>query len=451
MRRGRSILVLAAATAVAVGGVLTLDREPDTAARSGELVFPALLDQVNAVARVRVTGHEGTFTLARDGQVWVVEEKERHPVEPDKMHNLVIGAAGMKRVEPKTGNPDLYPKIRLEDPSGEDAKSARFVFEDASGAELANWVLGDRRPSKSDPARTEIYIRVGDDPQAWLVEGSVPGGRTIIDWLDRLVARIDRQRLRAVEVAHAGGAVVAVRKTLPTDVDFTLDRVPEGREIDARYRINDIGRFLEDLRFEDVVPASTLDFPGSVDKRVRITTFDGLRIHLETVMRDGEAFARLQAEVDETLAEAAKAARAAEGEVGSSGGEGGKSEGDAGSEETDGAEAMGDASPEGENGGGSEGGTGSEEADGAEAVGDASPESGADTESEGEAGAQPKDVTGPLLSLDDVRAGAGKLNARWAGWAYELPSFKRDSIDKRIDELTRPLEEQDEGQEGGDH
>ena len=428
MRRGRSMLVLAAATAVAVGGVLTLDREPDTVARSGELVFPALLDQVNAVARVRVTGHEGTFTLARDGEVWVVEEKERHPVEPDKMHNLILGAAGMKRVEPKTANPDLYPKIRLEDPSGEDAESARFVFEDASGAELASWVLGDRRPSKSDPARSELYIRVGDDPRAWLVEGSVPGGRTIIDWLDRLVARIDRQRLRAVEVAHADGAVVAVRKTLPTDADFTLDRVPEGREIDARYRIDDIGRFLEDLRFEDVVPASTLDFSGSVDKRVRITTFDGLRIRLDTVMRDGEAFARLRAEVDETLAEAAGAA---EGDAGSPGGEGEKSEG----------------------GAGSEGGTGSEDEEGAEAVGDASPGSGADTESEGKAGAQPKDVTGPLLSLDDVRAEAGKLNARWAGWAYELPSFKRDSIDKRIDELTRPLEDEDreEGQEGGDH
>ena len=416
MRGGRSMLVLAAATAVAVGGVLTLDREPDTVARSGELVFPALLDQVNAVARVRVTGHEGTFTLARDGEVWVVEEKERHPVEPDKMHNLILGAAGMKRVEPKTANPDLYPKIRLEDPSGEDAESARFVFEDASGAELANWVLGDRRPSKSDPARSELYIRVGDDPQAWLVEGSVPGGRTIIDWLDRLVARIDRQRLRAVEVAHAAGAVVAVRKTLPTDADFTLDRVPEGREIDARYRINDIGRFLEDLRFEDVVPASTLDFSGSVDKRVQITTFDGLRIRLDTVMRDGEAFARLRAEVDETLAEAAGAA-------------------------------------EGGTGGDSEGGAGSEDEEGAEAVGDASPGSGADTESEGEAGAQPKDVAGPLPSLDDVRAEAGKLNARWAGWAYELPSFKRDSIDKRIDELTQPLEDEDreEGREGGDH
>ena len=176
------------------------------------------------------------------------------------------------------------------------------MLEDASGAELARWVLGNRRPSKSDPGRTELYIRTGDDPQAWLVEGSLPGGRTIIDWVDRLVARIDRERLRAVEVVHADGMTVAVGKRHPTDVDFILQGVPEGHEIDAQYRINDIGRFLEDLRFEDVVPASELDFSGSVDKRVRVITFDGLRIRMETVVRDGESFARLRAEVDEALA-----------------------------------------------------------------------------------------------------------------------------------------------------
>ena len=408
MRGGRSILVLAAVTAVAVGAVLSIDRESSTVARSGELVFPALLDRVNAVARVRVTGSEGAFTLARDGEVWVVEEKERYPVEPDKMHNLILGAAGLKRVEPKTSNPERYPKLRLEEPTGEDAQSARFVLEDASGAELANWVLGDRRPSKSDPGRTELYIRTGDDPQAWLVEGSLPGGRTIIDWVDRLVARIDRERLRAVEVVHADGATVTVSKSLPADVDFALQGLPEGREIDAQYRINDIGRLIEELRFEDVLPASEPDFSGSVDKRVEITTFDGLRIRMETVMRDGESFARLHAEADQTLAEAATAAEAAEGEAG--------------------------AKAEGEVGTRTEGG--------------AAPESGAGTEPEdGEAGAEPENTAGPLRPFDDVRAEAENLNARWADWAYELPSFKRDYIAKRIDELTRPLEDTGEERE----
>ena len=381
MRSARSIFALAAATAIAIGAIIVVDRDSGTTERAGEVVFPTLFEQLNSVVRVRVTGSEGTFSLARGGDAWAVEEKDGYPADPDRVHKLLVGAAGMTRVEPKTSDPDRYPKLWLEDPAGEGAKSVRFSLENEAGAELANWVLGNRRPSKSDASRTELYIRVGDDPLAWLAEGSVPGGSDIVDWIDRAVARIDRQRLRAVEVVHSGGAVVAVSKMLPADHDFMLRDIPPGREVESQYRVNDIGRYLEDLRFEDVATSSTLDFAGSVDKRVEVTTFDGLRIRLETVMRDGEAWARLHAEFDEGLVEDADAAA---------------------------------------------------------------------DESGSEAADRPKEAAGALQSMDEVRAEVERLNARWEDWAYELPSFKRDYLDRGMDSLTRALEEADVERQDGD-
>ena len=105
MRGARTVLVLGIVTLVAVGAVLFVDRGTDTPEPGGDIVFPALLEQVNSVTRVRVTGSEGTFAVARDGDAWVVEEKERHPADPDRVHKLLVGAAGMKRVEPKTSDP----------------------------------------------------------------------------------------------------------------------------------------------------------------------------------------------------------------------------------------------------------------------------------------------------------------------------------------------------------
>ena len=379
MRSARSILVLAAATAIAVGAVIVVDRDSDTTERAGEVVFPALFEQLNAVERVRVTGSEGTFNLVRSGDTWVVEEKDGYPADRDRVHKLLVGAAGMKRVEPKTSDPERYPKLWLEDPAGEDAKSVRFALENDADTELASWVLGNRRPSKSDATRTELYIRVADDPLAWLAEGSVPGGQGIIDWIERGVARIDRKRLRGVEVVRPDGSVVAVSKTRPADPDFAPRDIPPGREADSQYRINDIGRFLEDLRFEDVAKSSTLDFAGSVDKRMQATTFDGLRIRLETVMRDGEAWAQLHAEVDEGLVETP----------------------------VDAADAPG-----------------------------------------GESGEASKDTAGGLVPMDEVRAEAQRLNARWSGWAYELPSFKRDYLDRGMDALTREVEAAAEDKDG---
>ena len=160
------------------------------------------------------------------------------------------------------------------------------------------------------------------------------------------------------------------------------------------------------------MPVSAPDFSGAVDKRVRVTTFDGLRIDVETVVRDGESFARLRAEVDEALAEAAGTAESGTGDTGTGTGTG-----------TAESNASEDGASEGE---------------------------GPDGEApEAEAGADGEDAAGALHTLDDVRAEAQRLNARWADRAYELPSFKRDYIARRVDELTRPLEDEDEGQAAG--
>ena len=70
--------------------------------------------------------------------------------------------------------------------------------------------------------------------------------------------------------------------------------------------------------------------------------------------------------------------------------------------------------------------------------------------SDGESGSESKDPPGSLLPLDEVRAEAKRMNARWQGWAYELPSFKRDYIARRMDELTRAIEQTDEGTDGSD-
>ena len=78
MRGARAILVLAALTLVAVGAVLLVEREPDRTQAGDSIVFPDLLEKVNAVARIRVTGSEGRFTLAPHGDGWVVMEKERY-------------------------------------------------------------------------------------------------------------------------------------------------------------------------------------------------------------------------------------------------------------------------------------------------------------------------------------------------------------------------------------
>ena len=58
---------------------------------------------------------------------------------------LVIGVARLKRIEPKTSNPDLYSKIGLDDPSSKDANAVQCGFENADGHALAEVIVGNSR------------------------------------------------------------------------------------------------------------------------------------------------------------------------------------------------------------------------------------------------------------------------------------------------------------------
>ena len=118
MNRWRTLLILAVVTAGAVALAYSTSTRDGGVARSGELVFPDLLERVNDVATVTVLSEGETFDVVQESGRWVVPAKGGYPANPDTVHLLMVGAASLERVEPKTANPDLYSRLGLEDPSG---------------------------------------------------------------------------------------------------------------------------------------------------------------------------------------------------------------------------------------------------------------------------------------------------------------------------------------------
>ena len=299
MASARSVIVLAGITLAAVIGAVYLKSGGGGAIPGrGELLFPDLLPRVDEVREIRALSGGGTFHLAHDGTAWRLAERDGYRVAADKVHKLVVGAAGLVRLEPKTSNPDLYERIGLGDPARADSGSIRFTLLDEGGGALADFVVGKREPSRIDPALEEFYLRRPGDPRSWLVEGRLSVSRDPIQWLDREILGIDATRVRAVQVHQAGGGVLAVSRRRPEDPDFRLDNAPPGHEIAEPWRVNDIGRGLASLRLEEVRRAAP-ERPGDPDFTATLSTFDGLRVRLSVHREDAASYARLDASFDE--------------------------------------------------------------------------------------------------------------------------------------------------------
>ena len=305
MRRLRSLLILAVAALVAVVAALGLRTETgDTAIPGeGELVFPGLLSRVDEVRRIRVVSGGESFTLAHDGERWTMTERDGYPAVADKIHKLVVGTAGLERLEPKTADPARYARLGLDDPAQGQSGSIRFTLENDPGEVLADFMIGNRESSRIALSLSEFYLREPGDAQSWLVEGKLSVSRDPVEWLEREVLDIDPARVRAVRVRQADGGRLDVSRARPGEEDFVLDNAPPGQVVESQWRVDDIGRGLANLRFEDV-RRSAGEVEVDAGFSAELLTFDGLRVHV-TTWREGEvSYLRIHAAFDEAGADA---------------------------------------------------------------------------------------------------------------------------------------------------
>ena len=302
LMRGKGFLALIAVTlAVLAGAMLLVKRDLSQAPEVGALLFPGLLARVNDVVQVDVRAGAGTFRLERKGNTWVAPGRSDYPLSGDKVHNLVVGAAGLERLEPKTGDPARFAELGLRDPGEPDARSVEFQLRAGGDEVLAQFIVGERRPAKGDPNRTEYFVRVAGEERSWLVRGTLPGDvDDLVGWLERRIAAISGDRIARVQVTHPDGETVSAVRDAPGTGDFRYLQLAEGAELTGAWAINDIGRVLADLSLEEVQPAAQAG-AGEGALAVLSETFDGLRVIMRA-WRDGErTLATLRAEFDEAL------------------------------------------------------------------------------------------------------------------------------------------------------
>ena len=301
MQRYRTLVVLAVVVAVAAAAAVLVQREDTGIEKSGEKLLPGLLEQLGAVSRIESTHKGETVTLTLADGSWSVAERDGYRAERSEVRGLLVGAAELVRVEPKTSRPESYAKLELGDPADAEGESFGYVMKDAAGKTIADLVVGKRRfVSATTPDIDEYFVRVPGDPQTWLVSGKIPRNRRALDWLWREVTKIDQTRVRRAAVIHPDGTVVRVTKPSPKEADFTLEGVPEGHEVKEPFSVHALGTALATFTLNDVARLEEVDFSGEGLEAVA-ETFDGVRFIARIAAVGDRTFVRMAAEFDPAL------------------------------------------------------------------------------------------------------------------------------------------------------
>lgn len=295
----RTLLILLGVTLAVVAAtalLLNSRSEAVSAPKENAKLFPALDARVNDVARIEVQREGSSTTLEKSGDRWVLAEKGGYPADLEPIKKLVLGLADMSTIEAKTGDPARYAKLGVDDPAQAGSTASRVTLKDAGGATLADVILGKPQEGKGLGGSGQTYVRKPSEAQSWLAKGRVEVKEKPVDWLAKEILKVSRDRVRAVTVEHADGEVVRVDRAKPSETNFTLHEIPEGKELSYPTVAGAIANALEWLNLEDVSPASAIDATTGHLASTRFETFDGLVVTVRTQEQDGKTWARFDAE-----------------------------------------------------------------------------------------------------------------------------------------------------------
>nr|VFJ92286.1 MAG: protein of unknown function (DUF4340) [Candidatus Kentron sp. H]VFJ93207.1 MAG: protein of unknown function (DUF4340) [Candidatus Kentron sp. H]VFK00065.1 MAG: protein of unknown function (DUF4340) [Candidatus Kentron sp. H] len=308
--RKTGFLILVLATVAVVLATFHVQHEPGDMVSRKDLLFPGLDSRLDRAAEVQIGKGESSFVLHRQGEAsWHVRERADYPANRAKIYELLLGSAGLQRLEEKTHNPKRYGQLGLAWPDeseadedgtvGKDDRPMRIAIRDGEGQLLAGFFLGKRSASKGRRSLDEMYVRIRDDPTVWLVEGSLPLGDGVTDWLQKDILKLDHQRIQEVRITHTDGEEVTVRKDDRDATDYHIVELPETAEPKSPYTVNSIATRMANLTLQDVRKKQDVDLstrkPGAT---VRITTFGGPRIIMSTWESGEDILVRLDAHFD---------------------------------------------------------------------------------------------------------------------------------------------------------
>ena len=313
MRPG-SFLGLAAATVIGIaagsGAVIYQSRVSGHTQVMDEPMFPELVVRANEVTRVsyRTPGGDATIDLI-DGE-WVFTEKHNFPVRAGNVRSVVASVAALRRLEPKTDNPELYPRLQVEGVDAEDGRSREVILE-AGGDVLAAVIVG--RPGeimRFDPLGG-IYLREIGEDQAWLARGTIPLPPTPLDLMERQVVHVPGPDIREIQIWEGDESVLHAEKLADDAGVLRYVLMPPSdtvRAIDGL--VKQLAAGVVSLRFEDVLPADGIEFPEGA-REVAFHTYDGMELRVRVTLRgeEGEeqAWATFAATADEGAEDAERA------------------------------------------------------------------------------------------------------------------------------------------------
>jgi len=237
---------------------------------------------------------EGAVTLKREGERFVVVNKDNYPAEAKGINNLLSRCLEVRVSELYTDNPANHEELGVTE---QKARSVVKLFRPDSKLITGIIVGKDRELGEGN------YVRLADSNSVYVAQNVPSFGGRAVDYIGQELVSVKREDINSVTVKLSGGEYTlkagedGPRVFLSEDRSGgALENMPEGREVKSSDS-ETVFAGLTTLRFDDVKKN-----PGDLtfDKQFVCRVKDSTVYTVKIAQKDGKTYINCGAEFTDT-------------------------------------------------------------------------------------------------------------------------------------------------------
>lgn len=153
------------------------------------------------------------------------------------------------------------------------------------------------------------YVRRAGEPQSWLIDATIDTSATPDAWVRKDIIDVSADRMQSATVTAKEGKPYTAEKSARADQNFAVTGLPKGKALSAPTAANSVAMALTALSLSDVKPAGAFQSTPPA-AHATFKTFDGLVVDVDGWVQDQKHFVALHPSFDAAQAERFKVATA---------------------------------------------------------------------------------------------------------------------------------------------
>ncbi len=213
--------------------------------------------------------------------------ERNYPADSGRVRKLLLDLAGLKVVEEKTRNRELYAQLGVEDANSPKATST--LVELVTPAKTYALLVG--KPGEGQDG----FVRVAHAEPSLLAHPLITVDADPRHWLERTLVDIADNRIKEASIEPATGPSYSATRAAAQQ-DFKVTPLPKGRELSSSSAANELGSSFSSLQADDVRRPPAAAAAGTAKaEHARFRTFNGLELEVTGFVEGEHHFVALLA------------------------------------------------------------------------------------------------------------------------------------------------------------